>query len=187
MYSFVHFKISPPHIVYGGEKSKTIKNLMRNVASCYIFTNLSVSDLIENSWILISVTAFSNVILLEAYEEILVSYRYVVRKEQSILIDCSDNCSYSLMLYKNSSGSLLFFKLLQTYSWHTISYTFLTYLWNCQQNQTVCSLMVNSSFRKILLQCEIWNHGSEMKFSRSVGLSPTLNVSIHAGFFNPLH
>lgn len=58
MYSFVHFKISPPHIVYGGEKSKTIKNLMRNVASCYIFTNLSVSDLIENSWILISVSMF---------------------------------------------------------------------------------------------------------------------------------
>lgn len=75
-----------------------------------------MSSLIENSWIFISVTAFSNVILLEAYEKILVSYRYVVRKEQSILIDCSDNCGYSLMLYKNSSGSLFFFKLLQTYS-----------------------------------------------------------------------
>lgn len=87
-----------------------------------------MSSLIENSWILISVTAFTNGILLEAYEEILVSYRHIVRKEQSILIDCSDNCGYSLMLYKNSSGGLLLFKLLQTHSSHTISYTFLTYL-----------------------------------------------------------
>lgn len=41
-----------------GEKVQNHKKFNEKCTSCYIFTNLLVSDLIENSWILISVSMF---------------------------------------------------------------------------------------------------------------------------------
>lgn len=55
-----------------------------------------MSDITEDSWILISVSAFYLLwhVLVEVYRNV-VSYRYVVRKEIGILVSFSDNFEFS--------------------------------------------------------------------------------------------
>lgn len=69
-----------------------------------------MSCLIEHSWILSSVSAFSlqYVVFVETYGESLTLHRYVVGKERSTLIAFSDTCRYSLVPHQNlQSGSFL--------------------------------------------------------------------------------
>ena len=70
-----------------------------------------MSGLIEENWILITVSVFSllkYIVLAEGYEENLAAHRYVI-EERDILIAFADNCGYSsLLLYQNwMSGSFL--------------------------------------------------------------------------------
>ena len=67
-----------------------------------------MTGLIEDSWILLSVSAFSLFlydVLVEVYEDRLASHRYVDGKVRSNVIAFSDNCGFPpLIVHKHSTN-----------------------------------------------------------------------------------
>ena len=80
---------------------KQEKTVVRSMKLFYIFKISLKSELAEDSWILLSASAFNllwYVVLVEADKENLASLRYVVQKGRSILIAFSYNYEYSSLI-----------------------------------------------------------------------------------------